>query len=177
MELLHAAPADIWRQLIPAANWMYVDDIPEDELIFHYRDHIYFVNSDGSVLALPKPACFERMDASECLQLLATSDETIDFDDNGEFDYGFVLKQMGYVVPTRRSREKATYRIEIVNTILPQSMSTQYELKRVSFEFALFHALMRCHELNMRSNWEYEHEVKRIDKVDQRTEKHVRFQV
>jgi hypothetical protein len=45
-------------------------------------------------------------------------------------------------------------------------MITRYELKKVSFTFALYHALMRCHELNRRSGWEYEHEVKRITKVE-----------
>jgi hypothetical protein len=166
MELLHASPAQIWRLLIPSSLWMFPDDLPEDELIFHYRDHIYFVNNDGSVLALAKPASLERLDVERLLELLATSDETIDFDDVGEFDYAFVLKRMGYIAPVRRDREKATYQVEIVNTIAPEAMITRYELKKVSFTFALYHALMRCHELNRRSGWEYEHEVKRITKVE-----------
>jgi hypothetical protein len=166
MELLHACPAHIWRLLIPSSHWMLPDDLPEDELIFHYRDHIYFVNNDGSVLALAKPACFEMLDVGRLLELLATSEETIDFDDIGEFDYAFILKRMGYIVPVRRDREKAAFQIEIVNTIAPEAMITRYELKKVSFTFALYHALMRCHELNRKSGWEYEHEVKRITKVE-----------
>jgi hypothetical protein len=166
MELLHASPAEIWRLLIPSSLWMFRDELPEDELIFHYRDHIYIVNSDGSVLAMPKPACFELLDLDSLLELLATSDETIDFDDNGEFDYAFVLKRMGYIAPVQPEREKATYQIEIVNTIAPEAMITRYELKKVGFTFALYHALMRCHELNRRSGWEHEHEVKRITKVE-----------
>jgi hypothetical protein len=106
------------------------------------------------------------MELGELLDLLATSDNTIDFDDEGEFDYGFVLKRMGYVVPTSRERGKATHQIEIVNTIAPHAMITRYELKRVSFTFALYHALMRCHELNERSDWEFEHEVRRITRLE-----------
>jgi hypothetical protein len=166
MELLHTSPADIWRLLIPSPLWLFPEDVPTDELIFHYRDHIYFINNDGSVLAMPKPACFDLMELGELLDLLATSDNTIDFDDEGEFDYGFVLKRMGYVVPTSRERGKATYQIEIVNTIAPHAMITRYELKRVSFTFALYHALMRCHELNERSDWEFEHEVRRITRLE-----------
>jgi hypothetical protein len=160
------SPAQIWRMLIPPSEWLFPEDVPENELIFSYRDHIYFVNDDGSVLALPKPACWELLDLGTLLEYLATSEETIDFDDNGEFDYGFVLKQMGYVVPTKRKREKATYQIEIVNTALPKASGHRYQLKNVQFAFALYHALMRCHELNAKTDWEYEHEVKRIVKVE-----------
>ncbi|WP_064203362.1 hypothetical protein [Brevibacillus brevis] len=162
MELLHCEPAQIWRYLIPQNYWMFPDEVPEDELIFHYRDHIYFVNNDGSVLAMPQPACFETLDMGTLLEYLATSDDTFDFDDEGEFDYGHVLKRMGYIVPVRDKREKATYQIEIINTALPKAHGTRYEMKQVTFAFALYHALMRCHELNAKTDWEYEHEVKRI---------------
>ncbi|QQE75623.1 hypothetical protein KDJ56_06665 [Brevibacillus composti] len=167
MDFLHKTPADIWRMLIPVSHWMFRESMPEDELIFHYRDHIYFVNEDGSVLALPKPACFEQLDLETLLKWLATSEETIDFDDNGQFDYGFVLKQMGYLMPTRKSREMGSYRIEIINTVLPSAKPTCYVLKKVSFLFALYHGLMRCHNLNRRSGWEYEHEIKSIWKQEQ----------
>lgn len=162
MELLHCEPAQIWRYLIPQNYWMFPDEVPEDELIFHYRDHIYFVNNDGSVLSMPQPACFETLDMATLLEYLATSDDTFDFDDEGEFDYGHVLKRMGYIVPVRDKREKATYQIEIINTALPKAHGTRYEMKQVTFAFALYHALMRCHELNAKTDWEYEHEVKRI---------------
>nr|WP_241254560.1 hypothetical protein [Brevibacillus sp. SYP-B805] len=164
--MLHAAPADIWRLLIPSSCWLFPEEVPDDELIFHYRDHIYFVNSDGSVISMPKPAGCELMGLGELLDLLATAEETYDFDDNGEFDYGCILKRMGYVVPTSGTGEKADYLVEIVNTIAPQSMVTRYELSRVSFAFALYHALLRCHELNGKSDWEFEHEVKRISPVE-----------
>ncbi|MGG1659322.1 hypothetical protein [Brevibacillus sp. NRS-1366] len=166
MEMLQKDPAQIWRLLIPESYWMYPDQVPDDELIFHYRDHIYFVNNDGSVLAMPKPACFDLLDLGTLLEYLATSDDTVDFDDEGEFDFGFVLKRMGYIVPVKEKREKATYQIEIINTALPKAHGTRYELKNVHFVFALYHALMRCHELNAKTDWEYEHEVKRIVKVD-----------
>lgn len=169
MEMPNDKPAQIWRLLIPPVYWMFPNDVPEDELIFHYRDHIYFVNNDGSVLAMPKPACYDLLDLGTLLEYLATSDDTIDFDDEGEFDIGFVLKRMGYVVPTRQKREKATYQIEIINTVLPKAHGTRYELKNVHFGFALYHALMRCHELNAKTDWEYEHEVKRIVKKKPKT--------
>ncbi|QDS33151.1 hypothetical protein [Brevibacillus brevis] len=165
MELLHSEPAQIWRYLIPQNHWMFPDEVPEDELIFHYRDHIYFVNNDGSVLSMPQPACFDSLDMGTLLEYLATSDDTIDFDDEGEFDYGHVLKRMGYIVPVRDKREKATYQIEIINTALPKAHGSRYEMKQVTFAFALYHALMRCHELNAKTDWEYEHEVKRIAEV------------
>ncbi|MED4909253.1 hypothetical protein P9761_13755 [Brevibacillus centrosporus] len=166
MELLNEAPAQIWRLLIPASHWMFPDEVPEDELIFHYRDHIYFVNNDGSVLSMPKPACYDLLDLGTLLEYLATSDETIDFDDEGQFDYGFVLKQMGYIVPVKQKTKKANYQIHIINTALPKVHANRYELKNVHFGFALYHALMRCHELNAKTDWEYEHEVKRIEKVE-----------
>ncbi|QRG66084.1 hypothetical protein [Brevibacillus choshinensis] len=166
MELLHAEPAQIWRLLIPQGQWMFPDEVPEDELIFHYRDDIYFVNNDGSVLSMPKPACYDLLDLGTLLEYLATSDCTVDFDDEGEFDYGFVLKRMGYIVPVRQKGKRATFQIEIINTALPKVHANRYELKNVHFVFALYHALMRCHELNAKTDWEYEHEVKRIEKIE-----------
>lgn len=166
MEMINEAPAQIWRMLIPSHHWMFPEDMPQDELIFHYRDHIYFVNNDGSVLSMPKPACYDLLDLGTLLEYLATSDDTVDFDDEGEFDFGFVLKRMGYIVPTKKKKEKATYQVEIINTALPKAHATCYELKNVHFVFALYHALMRCHELNEKTDWEYEHEVKRIVRVE-----------
>jgi hypothetical protein len=166
MELLDALPARIWRMLIPPAYQLFHDDVPKDELVFYYRDKVYFVNSDGSVISMPKPPHLPWMGLAELLEQLATSDDTYDFDDNGEFDYGSILLKMGYLVPAKRGKEKAAFRIEIVNMIAPQAMVTRYELKKVSFSFALYHALMRCHELNKKSDWEFEHEVKRISKVE-----------
>lgn len=169
MELLNEAPAQVWRLLIPPSQWMFPDEVPQDELIFHYRDDIYFVSQDGSVLAMPKPACFDRMDLGTLLEHLAASECTVDFDDEGQFDFGFVLKRMGYIVPVRQKGKRATYQVEIINTALPKALASRYELKNVHFVFALYHALMRCHELNEKTDWEFEHEVKRIEKVEPST--------
>ncbi|MDF2679544.1 MAG: hypothetical protein K0R47_734 [Brevibacillus sp.] len=175
MELLHAEPAQIWRLLIPPGQWMFPDEVPEDELIFHYRDDIYFVNNDGSVLSMPKPACYDLLDLGTMLEYLATSDSTVDFDDEGEFDYGFVLKRMGYIIPVRQKGKRATYQIDIINTALPKAHASRYELKNVHFVFALYHALMRCHELNEKTDWEYEHEVKRIEKLESNSSEKVQL--
>ncbi len=166
MEFDNTEAATVWRLLIPAKHWLFCDDVSEDELIFAYRDKIYFVNFDGSVLALPKPAHVELLNLTMLLERLASSDEVIDFDDEGIFDYGSILKRMGYCLPTSTKFEKYTYQIEIVNTMAPKTLATRYELKKVSFVYALYHALMRCHELNAKSDWEFEHEVKRIVKTD-----------
>ncbi len=166
MELLQAAPAEIWRLLIPASCWLYHEEVPEDELIFHYRDQIYFVNEDGSVISLPKPAAFELMDLGKLLDHLATSDSTYDYDDSGEFDYGSVLQGMGFMVPISGRREQGNYLVEIVNIFAPEEMVTRYELRKVSFSFALYHALLCCHELNRKCDWEFEHEVKCITPME-----------
>lgn len=166
MEFDHTEPAAIWKQLIPKKHWLFHEDVPDDELIFTYRNKIYFVNFDGSVLSLPKPAYLELLDLGMLLDRLASSDEVVDFDDEGIFDYGSILKRMGYVLPTSKRHEKHTYSIEIVNTIVPDTFTSRYELKQVSFLYALYHALMKCHELNAKSDWEFEHEVKRIEQVE-----------
>lgn len=166
MELLHAMPSEIWRLLIPSTYWLFSEDVPNNELIFHYRDKIYFVNEDGSVISMKKPTHFEWMDLGDLLDHLAKTDDTYDFDEQGEFDYGCILLRMGYMVPAKRQKERADYLIEIVNTIAPDRMVTRYELKKVSFPFALYHALMRCHQLNKQSDWEFEHEVKSITKAE-----------
>lgn len=165
MDFSHLSPAEIWRLLIPRSHWLYEDDVPEDELIFRYRQHIYFINQDGSVLSLPEPEHLERYHLSALLDHLANSDETYDYDDSGEFDYGAVLTRMGYVVPTAPPREEADYLIEIVDTLDPCGQITRYELRSVGFAFALYHALLACQRLNEQSDGEGEHEVKRITPI------------
>lgn len=168
MEFDHTDAVAIWKQLIPKKHWLFHEDVPQDELIFTYRNKVYFVNFDGSVLSMPKPIYLDMLDLGMLLDRLACSDEVIDFDDEGIFDYGSILKRMGYVVPTSRKHEKHTYMIEIVNaTIDVNTFTSRYELKQVSFLYALYHALMRCHELNAKSDWEFEHEVKRIVLLEQ----------
>ena len=175
MELLSAAPADIWRLLIPASCWLFRGELPDEELVFHYRDQIYFIHGDGSVISLPKPAAFERMDLGNLLDHLASSDSTFDYDDHGEFDIGAVLRRMGYLVPTTSSRERGDHLVEIVNAFAPEEMITRYELRKVSFSFALYHAIMRCHELNRKSGWEFEHEVKCIKRIEPYRAKDLQF--
>lgn len=166
MEFSLKESAAIWRELIPARDWLCPEDTPEDELIFAYRDKIYFVNFDGSVLAISRPPHLELFNISMLYDRLASTEEVIDFDDEGIFDCGSILKQMGYVVPTTTKLEKHTYQIEIINTIAPQTFVSRYELKKVSYRYALYHAVMKCHELNEKSDWEFEHEVKQIRKID-----------
>ncbi|MGO0062238.1 hypothetical protein ACTID9_19750 [Brevibacillus fluminis] len=165
MELLDVEPARIWRLLIPAANWLYTDEVPEDELIFHYRKHVYFVHEDGAVLSIPAPDHLERLELEDLYDLLAESEDSHDFDDEGVFDTFSVLSRMGYLVPTKHEGDRHHYHIEIVNTMKPDSLSVCYDLEQVSFEFALYHALMRCHELNEQCDWDYEHEIKEIKEV------------
>ncbi|MGD8189741.1 hypothetical protein ACQCN2_07145 [Brevibacillus ginsengisoli] len=166
MEFDHTEPVAIWKQLIPKKHWLFYEDLPDDEMIFTYRNRVYFINFDGSVLSIPKPASLDLLDFGMLLDRLAISDEVIDFDDEGIFDYGSILKRMGYVVPTSQKHEKHTYSIELVNTIVPKTFTSRYELKQVSFLYALYHAVMRCHELNAKSDWEFEHEVKRIEQLE-----------
>ncbi|WP_019123480.1 hypothetical protein [Brevibacillus massiliensis] len=164
MQLMEKEAAEIWRLLIPPRHWLFSDELPRDEFIFTYRGKIYFVNNDGSVLSMEKPACLELMKLGDLLDHLVFSDDTYDFDDNGIFDIGTILRHMGYVVPTDRKQERGTYLIEIVNTLDPDVLVIRYELRQVSFVFALYHAMMRCRELNEKSGWESEHEVKEISR-------------
>jgi hypothetical protein len=167
MELLHASPATIWRLLIPKKHWLFAEDVDEEELVFLYRDFVYFVNEDGSVLSLPKPKHLEYMDLGDLYDHLAEADDTFDFDDHGMFDYAEILQRMGYIVPTARTRERKDYAVEIVNSLDPERMVSRYTLKRVSFVFALYHALLRCRELNVKSDGLFEHEVKRVASIEE----------
>lgn len=165
MELLHAEPARIWRLLIPVTNWLYVDEVPEDEFIFYYRKHVYFVHEDGAVLSIPAPDQLEMIELEDMYDLLASSEDSFDFDDQGEFDYFSVLSRMGYLVPTMHDDDRHHFHIEIINAMKPTSLALDYDLSDVSFEFALYHALMRCHQLNEQCDWDYEHEIKEIKEV------------
>nr|WP_239565442.1 hypothetical protein [Brevibacillus fulvus] len=176
--MLDALPSHIWRLLIPSCHWLHAAELPEDELIFHYRDRLYFVNEDGSVISAAKPAHLEWMDLGSLYEWLAACEDTYDFDDNGEFDYGFILKRMGYLAPVKRQRANTCYQIKIVNRSAGQTMMSSYELYKVSFEFALYHALLRCHELNEKTEWLFEHEVKEIKRIEphRRSNEQIQFQ-
>jgi len=170
MELTNKEPAEIWRMLIPRRHWLYADELEDDEFIFAYRNHVYFVNDDGSVLSVAQPDYLELCDIEDLYDLLEDTQDTFDFDDNGIFDYGSILKRMGYIASTGSRGERAGYMIEIVNTIDPDAMLHRYELDDVSMTYALYHALLRCHELNAKSDWEFEHEVKQIVKIEKYAE-------
>ena len=171
MELLNKEPADIWRMLIPKHKWLFTGDLSDDELIFTYRDQVYFVNNDGSILSMNKPAHLDTISLGSLYDLLAASPHTFDFDDHGIFDYASILQHMGYLIPTGNLRNLANYEVEIVNILNPEKMVSRYECKRVSMVYALYHALLRCHELNRKSGWEYEHEVKSIRKIESQQRK------
>ncbi|WP_232698169.1 hypothetical protein [Brevibacillus daliensis] len=163
MDLTSKEPADIWRLLIPRKQWLFSEDVDPRELIFSYRDKVFVVSEDGSVVSLPKPQHLKKMNVIQLLDLLADEWGTFDYDDHGIFDVGGVLKEMGYIAPTGRNKED--YRIEISNTLDPGMMITTYELKGVSFRFALYHGVLFCHELNQKSDGLYEYEVKQIIKL------------
>ncbi|AKF93565.1 hypothetical protein NW801_12705 [Brevibacillus laterosporus] len=173
MDLLRREPVEIWRLLIPRKQWLFAQDTDPSEFIFGYRDKVYVVNEDGSVISLPRPLHIERMSVVQLLDLMVMGSGTFDYDDNGIFDVGGVLKDMGYMAAI--GSEKHDYQIEIVNTLDPDKMISSYVLKGVSFTFALYHAILRCHELNLKSDGLFEHEVKEIVKIEPRKYKPKRY--
>ncbi|QDX95580.1 hypothetical protein C2W64_04313 [Brevibacillus laterosporus] len=173
MDLLRREPAEIWRLLIPRKQWLFDQDTDPSEFIFGYRDKVYVVNEDGSVISLPKPLNLERMSVIQLLDLMVMGTGTFDYDDHGIFDVGGILKDMGYMAPI--GMEKHNYRVEIVNTLDPDTMNSYYVLKGVSFTFALYHAILRCHELNVKSDGLFEHEVKEIIKMEHRKHRPKRY--
>ncbi|WP_126425646.1 hypothetical protein [Brevibacillus marinus] len=162
MELSKLAPVEIWRLLIPARMQLFADELSGDELIFRYRDKVYFVHEDGAVLALPTPPQLKHMTFPAFLEYLMKEDETIDFDENGVFDIGSILRQIGFVVSCGRRRERADYTVEIIDALAPGQPLARYVLCGVSFTFALFHGLLCCSYLHELAEEDGEFEVKRI---------------
>lgn len=163
MELLQLEPAQLWRLMIPPRMRLFDEDVPPDELIFRYRGSVYFVNNDGSVVALAEPAQLERMTLDRLLDCLLASEDTYDFDDNGVFDIGAVLRQMGYVVSCDGQSDRADYTVELVDTVAADPAIIKYDLSRVSFVFALYHALLRCARLNELAGGDSEFAVLRLE--------------
>ncbi|UFJ41628.1 hypothetical protein LOK74_03695 [Brevibacillus humidisoli] len=162
MELCKLEPVDVWRLLIPERMQLFEDDMPGDELIFRYRDSVYFVHDDGAVIALPAPAHLEQLSLGGFLEHVMTAEETVDFDEQGMFDIGTILRRIGFVVSCTGRRDQGDYQVEIVDALVVGQTIASYYLTGVTFTFALYHGLLCCSHLNELAEENGEFEVKRI---------------
>lgn len=162
MDLSSLSPVDIWRLLVPDRMRLFVDELCSDELVFCYRDRVYFVHADGAVISLSAPPQLKRMSFSAFLEYLQAAEDTLDFEENGVFDIGTILRQIGFVVSCGRWRERADYTVEIIDELAPEMVLTRYVLIGVSFTFALYHGLLCCSHLFELAEESGEFAVKRV---------------
>lgn len=165
MQFLDAKPAALWRILIPRQRWLFTADLPEDELVFHYRQRVYYVHRDGSVVSVPLPKRWTEMTYSAFCRYLAEAVDSYDFDDEGIFDVGSILQTMGFLLPISQRGHYATYSIQLLDTVDKSGSTVHYELPGVDLSFALYHAVMMCSQLNAQSNWAAEYEVMEISQL------------
>ncbi|QZA33416.1 hypothetical protein [Hydrogenibacillus sp. N12] len=161
---------DVWHEystvkllqyLIPASNFLFVDRLGEDEAIFHYRRGIYFVYDDGAIVGMPKPKRWETLSLADLWGLLYRSPFVKDYDEAGIFDLGEFLKDIGYVVATRRT--PLVHLFTIAPRYAPEDIVEEVRMEGVSFPFALYHAIMACTRHYHRSNREVEYVITGID--------------
>lgn len=164
MLLLDKSPIDIWRMLLPAKQILF-PAIQDDDLIFQYRSHIYFVHEDGAVIRMKKPEHPHKLSQEDLWDALFHEHDTFDYEEHGIFSIGGILLHMGFMLPLKAASSQSSFQIEIVNKLDPELPIHSYELSRVSFRFALYHSLIRCHEWNAQ-NEELEFEVQQISRIE-----------
>lgn len=165
MLLLDRTPAEIWRLLLPKPSILFPAIREYDDLIFQYRNFVYFVHEDGAVVRMNKPQNVRKLAQEDLWELLFHDKDTLDYDDCGFFSIGSILKHMGFLVPMKTGGREGTYEVEILNRMNPDQKGSSYTLTEVTFRFALYHALLQCHELNVREE-EGEYEIQSITPLD-----------
>jgi hypothetical protein len=163
MLLLDKSTIDIWKLLLPKKNILFSGTWEYEELIFFYRNYVYFVHEDGATIRMRKPEHVHRLSQEDLWESLFHEQDTFDYDDHGMFSIGSVLLSMGFILPiTRFRRGKSTYQVEVINRI-DQLEVKNYVLTDVPFRYALYHALITCHEWNETKGSGREYEVQQID--------------
>lgn len=171
MLLLDRSSAEIWQMLLPRKNILFPALSENDDLIFYYRNFVYFVHEDGAVVRMKKPGNIHKLTQEDLWEILFHEKDTFDYDDHGMYSMGEILKDMGFMIPLKNYPFECRFKIEIVNRIDPEEDSKFYELNQVSFQYALYHAFIRCHEWNEQSGGVGEYEVQQIFRVDDPMEK------
>ncbi|GAB7388940.1 hypothetical protein BSNK01_27780 [Bacillaceae bacterium] len=169
MTLMEFAPktaAEIWRLLLPPGNLLFDKELPRDECVFAYRSYIFFVHADGAVVRMKKPANWRSLNCEEMREQLRRSRETFDYDDEGIFEIGGILRDIGFLVPVVERRGARDYEMELVD-LLASEKGIYRQRVRGSFRYALFRALLRCEEMNASSEGESEFAVRRINECDE----------
>lgn len=171
MLLLDKSPAEIWKMLLPKKNILFLDHYEYEELIFYYRNYVYFVHHDGAIVRMKKPNGLRKLKQEDLWELLFHEDDTFDYDDEGIFTLGEVLLHIGFVVPLKTSKSQSSYQIEVVNRLSPEPTSISYELNDVSFQYALYHSHLKCVELNEQEREDNEYEVAQILRLNESIER------
>lgn len=166
MLLLDRSSAEIWQMLLPKKNILFPAFGENDDLIFYYRSYVYFVHEDGAVVRMKKPGNIHKLSQEDLWEILFHEKDTFDYDDHGMFSMGAILMDMGFMTSLKKHSYQCTFKIEIVNRIDPEGDSQSYELRQVSFQYALYHAFIQCHAWNEESGGVGEYEVQQIVRVD-----------
>lgn len=130
------------RSLIPASNFLFTERLSTDEAIFYYRNGLYFVYDDGSIVGMPQPKRFRTMTFAELWGALYRSAVVRDYDQDGVFDLGEFLQDIGYLVATPPT--DLFFAFTLSPRYDPQEAFERFEIGGVSFPFALYHALLHC---------------------------------
>lgn len=166
MLLLDRSSAEIWQMLLPKKNILFPAFSEYDDLIFYYRNFVYFVHEDGAIIRMKKPGNVHKLTQEDLWEILFHEKDTFDYDDHGMFSMGAVLKDMGFMISMRCRSVHSKFKIEIVNRIDREGEPQYYLLNQVSFPYALYHAFLQCHEWNERSGGVGEYEVQQVVRVD-----------
>ncbi|MBE3594737.1 MAG: hypothetical protein IMX04_06830 [Candidatus Carbobacillus altaicus] len=130
------------RSLIPASNFLFTERLSAEEAIFYYRNGLYFVYDDGSIVGMPRPKRFRTMTFAELWGALYRSSVVRDYDQDGVFDLGEFLQDIGYLVATPKT--DLFFAFTLSPRYDPQDVAERFEIDGVSFPFALYHALLSC---------------------------------
>lgn len=170
MLLVDRTSAEIWQMLLPKKNILFPARSEFEDLIFYYRNYLYFVHEDGAVVRMNKPNNVHLLTQEDLWELLFHEKETLDYDDQGIFSIGAILLDMGFLVQLNRNWNR-NFRLEIANTLELGDEMRFIELRQASFQYALYYSLIKCHQWNEESAGEYEFEIQRIEEIEEPLER------
>lgn len=154
--------AFLWRMLVPPQAIVCTHELDDDELIFLWREWVVYVQPDGAVLRIPRPATDSpQWSAADWWNRLWWATDSVDYDALGIYALGEIIRDLGLVVPVCRSGEKPAD----VSARLVRHDGVHVEtlvFRQVSPAYALYRGLLRCADLDAATGGEWEHHVQRL---------------
>jgi len=167
MDVATLSVAQIFRLLFPASHFLFSDRLRSDEAVLLYRGRLVFVYPDGAILCVEKPQDLSLRSLEDAWYALFEGKGLRDYDNLGMFDFGEILRDLGYVVLAggHELRSGTVYLVRIAPRNRYSDYAEVLRLRDVTLPYALYHGILRASQLYQMSGREIEYLVTEVELI------------